>query len=153
MTLLYISVQQEQDCLALQHDLNTIASWCKVWQMKLNPSKCDALCILNRRHPCAPLFQYTYGDNVIKWIDAVHYLGVTFSTHLDWNHQCKSVASKATRSFNVLHCVMFGCSNKAKSIAFSTLMLPIFEYPSSVWSTHSKQNINLLESILHCGAC
>ena len=50
---LYHSVQQEQDYLALQHDLNTIVSWCKLWQMKLNPSncKCDVLCISNKHPP------------------------------------------------------------------------------------------------------
>ena len=62
---LYHSVQQEDDCLTLQHDLDTIASWCISWQMKLNPSKCEALCISNKRSP--PLFHYTYGDHVIKW--------------------------------------------------------------------------------------
>ena len=46
---------------------------------------------------------------------------------------------------------MFGCSNKAKSIAFSALIVPICKYTSSVWSPHSKQNINLLKSILHSG--
>ena len=99
------------------------------------------------------LFRYTYGDHVIKWADAVRYLGVTFNTHLSWNHHCKSVASKATRCFNVLRRTMFGCSNKAKSIAFSALVLPVLEYASPVWSPHSKQNINLLESLLHRGAC
>ena len=47
---------------------------------------------------------------------------------------------------------MFGCSIKAKFIAFSALVLPILEYASPVWSPHSKQNTNLLESILHRGA-
>ena len=47
---------------------------------------------------------------------------------------------------------MFGCSIKAKSIAFSALVLPILEYVSPVWSPRSKQNTNLLESILHRGA-
>ena len=127
-----------------------MASWCSLWQMKLNSSKCEALCISNIRSP--PLFHYTYGDNVIKWTDAVCYLGVTFNTHLSWNHHCKSVASKATKWFNVLRRTMFGCSNKAKSIGFSALVLPIFEYASLVWSPHGKQNINLLESLLHRGA-
>ena len=127
-----------------------MASWCSLWQMKLNSSKCEALCISNKRSP--PLFHYTYGDNVIKWTDAVRYLGVTFNTHLSWNHHCKSVASKATKWFNVLRRTMFGCSNKAKSIGFSALVLPIFEYASPVWSPHGKQNINLLESLLHRGA-
>ena len=102
---------------------------------KLNPSKCEALCILNKHHQ--PLFQYTYGDNVVKWTDAVYYLGVTFNTHLDWNHKCKSAASKATRFFNILHGTVFGCSKKAKSIEFSVLILPIFKYASPIWSPHS----------------
>ena len=35
---LYTSIQQEHDCISSQNDLNTISSWCKTWQMKLNPS-------------------------------------------------------------------------------------------------------------------
>ena len=108
--------------------------------MKLNRSKCEALCISNKCSP--PLFRYSYGDHVIKWTDAVRYLGVTFNTHLSWNHHCKSVASKATNCFNVLRPTMFGCSIKAKFIAFSALVLPILEYASPVWSPHSKQNTN-----------
>ena len=115
--------------------------------MKLNPSKCEALSISNKRSP-----PYSYGDHVIKWTDAVRYLGVTFNTHLSWNHHCKSVASEVTNCFNVLRHTMFGYSIKAKSIAFSVLVLLILEYVSPVWSLHSKQNNNLLESILHRGA-
>ena len=93
---LYHSVQQEQYCLPLQHHCNTVALWCKLWQMKLNPSKCEALCISNKCPP--PSFQCSYGDNVAKWTDAVHYLRVTFNTHLNWNQQCKYAALKTIRS-------------------------------------------------------
>ena len=99
-----------------------------------------------------PLFHYTYGDYLIKSTYAVHYLGVTFNTHIRWNHYCKSVSSKATKCFNVLLWTIFGCSNKAKSIAFSFLVPLILDYASPVlWSSHSKQKINLLESLLYHG--
>ena len=78
---LYTSIQQEHDCISLQNDLNTISSWCKTWQMKLNPCKCKALCISNKRSP--PLFQYTYDDHAIQWSDVVRYLEVIIDTHLD----------------------------------------------------------------------
>ena len=46
-----------------------------------NLTKREALCISNK---CpSPLLLYTYNNNVIKWTDAVHFLG---GTHLDWNH-------------------------------------------------------------------
>ena len=78
---------------------------------------------------------HIHGDNTIKWTDAVHCLGVTFNTHLDWNHQCKFVATKVTGSFNVLHCTfsVWLLQKKAKFIAFSSLILPIFEHAFSVW--------------------
>lgn len=31
----------------LKNDLNTIASWCKTWQMPLNPSKCEVLYVFS----------------------------------------------------------------------------------------------------------
>ena len=81
----------------------------------------------------------------------MRYLGVIIDTHLGWKHQCKSVVAKATRTFNVLCRTMFGCSNRAKSRAFCALVLPLLEYASPVWCPYSKQNINLLESVLHRG--
>ena len=107
MTLLYITVSSKNKIILTWSQ----PLWCKSWQMTLNPSKCEVLCISNKCPP--PLFQCAYDENVIKWTNAVHYLVVTFNTRLHWNHHCKSVASKATRSFNVLHRIMLGHSKKA----------------------------------------
>ena len=149
MILLYTTVSSKNKTVLTWSQ----SLWHKSWQMTLNPSKCEALCILNK---CSsPLFQCTYDDSVIKWANAVHYLVVTFNTRFDWNHHCKAVASKATRCFSVLHRIMLGHSKQAKSIAFCALILPILKYASPVWSPYIKQNVRniiLLESPFCYGA-
>ena len=149
MTLLYITVSSKNKIILTWSQ----PLWCKSWQMTLNPSKCEALCISNKCPP--PLFQCAYDDNVIKWTNAVHYLVVTFNTRLHWNHHCKYVASKATRSFNVLHRIMPGHSKQAKCIEYCALILSILEHASPVWSPYIKQNMQnttLLESLFCHGA-
>ena len=43
--LLYFCVKSVKDCQLLQNDLSAIVSWSKLWQLNLNPLKCEALSI------------------------------------------------------------------------------------------------------------
>ena len=47
----YAAVSSHQDCVDLQDDLSCICDWSLRWQLKLNPSKCEALNITNKRSP------------------------------------------------------------------------------------------------------
>ena len=50
------TVSAPEDCGRLQCDLDSVSSWCNRWQMKLNPLKCELLCISNKRSP--PKYDY-----------------------------------------------------------------------------------------------
>ena len=41
-------IETVDDCNDLQTDLDSICHWCKLRQMKLNPSKCEVLCNSNK---------------------------------------------------------------------------------------------------------
>ena len=43
--LLYVCVKSVKDCQLLQNDLSAIVQWSKLWQLHLNPCKCEALSI------------------------------------------------------------------------------------------------------------
>jgi len=43
---MYHPVNSASDCKAFQHDLDSISTWCSKWQMQLNVSKCELLCII-----------------------------------------------------------------------------------------------------------
>ena len=48
---LYKTIRSTEDCDSLQADLDSVCNWCNLWQMRLNPSKCEALCISNKHLP------------------------------------------------------------------------------------------------------
>ena len=48
---LYKEVKSSTDCAQLQKDIHDVCSWAKKWQLKLNPSKCEALAITRKRLP------------------------------------------------------------------------------------------------------
>ena len=49
--LLYFRVKSVKDCQLLQNDLSAIVSWSKLWQLNLNPCKCECSSITNKRKP------------------------------------------------------------------------------------------------------
>ena len=71
---IYKSIATREDCDLLQRDLSLISSWCQDWLMNLNPSKCEALCISNKKK----LLQYVYHlcNSSLCWCTSVRYLGI-----------------------------------------------------------------------------
>ena len=53
---MYYPVNSASDCKAFQHDLDLNSAWCSKWQMRLNVSKYELLCISNK---CSPV-QHVY---------------------------------------------------------------------------------------------
>ena len=88
-----------EDCEGLQTDLDSICHWCNLWQMKLNPSKCEVLCISNKRFQIS--FIYQLSGCSLKWSSTIKYLGVLLNNKLSWDNQCTYIASKASRLLNL----------------------------------------------------
>ena len=133
------------DCSFLQDNLNSFLDWCSRWQMSLQPHKCEALCISNKRS----LVQFTYYCSVypLQWSKSVRYLGIVVNNHLTWSDQCRSVCSKATGVLNLLRRKLYCCSTTAKSCAFCALVLPILQYFCRVLLSHYQQDISILELV------
>ena len=128
--LLYASVHSPAVCSALQDDLAAILHWTNRWQLRLNPSKCEALAITNKRNQLT--YTYHIDQQPIPWQDSVKYLGLHVHPKLSWSYHCKSIVSRATRSLNCLRRSMFGCGREAKYMAYRALVRPILEYAAVV---------------------
>ena len=48
---LYKEIKSSADCDLLQEDLNNVYFWSTHWQLRLSPSKCEALCVTNKHSP------------------------------------------------------------------------------------------------------
>ena len=142
---IYAKVSKQEDCLKLQDDLSHIYNWSLRWQLNLNPQKCEAINITNKKIPVP--FTYSIGMQPICWITKIKYLGVVINSKLNWSDHWQKVVQKASVSLNRLHRAMYGCTDYAKSLAYKALVRPCLEYGSTVWSPHTAKNIKFLESV------
>jgi len=102
---LYKTIRSTEDCEALKANLDSVSNWCNLWQMRLNPSKCESLCISNKHLPIT--FNYQLNGCLLKWSSTVKYLGVSLNNKLTWNDQCTYIVSKVTRMLNLLRRNLF----------------------------------------------
>ena len=147
------SVKCSNDCLSLKADLDAISRWCRLWQMKLHPSKCEVMSFSNK---CSPLkFDYKINDFSLKWCSSVRYLGVHINSKLSWNDLCSVNAAKlklqeSWTSSDATLWLFYYCNTKFR--AFRVQVIPILEYTTQVWNPYTKKNIDELEGIQLCGA-
>ena len=141
---LYKEIISPSDQGLLQADLSNVSEWSRKWQLNLNPSKCETICISYKRAP--PSASYRLNNQFLSTKSVVRYLGVFINSHLKWSDHVKYITAKATRSLNVLRHSLYSCSFSVKSAVYKCIVRPILEYASPVWYLHSSADIKQLES-------
>ena len=126
-------------------DLHELYQWTCKWQLHLNPSKCKALCISNKRIP--PTYSYHLSGTTLEWVNSITYLGVKITHKLCWSDHITSTAAKANRILSLLRRSMYGCNKEAKKRAYVALVRPHLEYCSPVWNPHLKKDCDKLEKV------
>ena len=129
---------------ALQANVvNSLGNWAKTWGMKFNPSKC--IHISTDRF--APEFTLTLDGSPIPKSDKVKYFGLTFHKSLKWDEHINTVAKRANKSLGMLRRSLHGANSKTCMLAFNSVVRPILEYASQVWSPYTKTQAEDLEKI------
>ena len=123
--------------------MDRFASWCSKWQMRLNISKCDLLCISNKRLP-----SYYINNHNLQWVSSVKYLGVFVDDKLSWNHHISHA-----KVLNLLQHHMYNCKASSKFKAFRALVLPVLDYTSIFWNPHTQKSVSALDKIQNRAAC
>ena len=90
---------------------------------------------------------YIFCGQQFKYVQSHCYLGVLISNTLNWTAQCNSVARKAQQTLGVIRRNLNTCPTHIKSIAYTTLFLPILEYTSASWDPNCLKHIKTLERI------
>ena len=119
----------------LQAELSQLFKWCCKWQLNLNPSKCETICISYKCSP--PPANYQLNNHALSTKSVVWYLGIFINYHLKWSDHVKHITTKATRSLNVLRHSLYTCPPSVKSAVYKCIVCPILEYASLVWYLHS----------------
>ena len=71
---------------SLQVDLGALQQWSSKWGMSFNPSKCNIICINQKKNP----LMHTYH---VEEVDIVIYLGINFTNDFTWHNEVAGTAS------------------------------------------------------------
>ena len=147
---LYRTIDSVADANQLQQDLDSMVDWSNTWLMRFNAAKCHLFKITRQQkdHPTS----YTIKGVQLQQIDHHPYLGVELTSDLTWKTHISNITSKANKILNLLRRHLYGCNQKVKSRAFTSLVSPHLEYSSSVWDPYFKQDISAIEKVQRKGA-
>lgn len=143
--ILYREICEEQDCWALQDDLNQLSLWSKTWQLNFNVKKCYHLGVTCKKVPTE--FQYVLNGQPISRVSSAQYLGITVTDNLCWNEHINNICKKANSTLGLLRRILSGCDKKVKDLAYRSLVRPKLEYGCSAWNPYTKQSIDQIEMV------
>lgn len=142
---LFRSLKSSDECSLLQYDLNSLVNWCEMNRMSLNLLKCKKM-TFNR----GTVIQTSYiiGDSVLENVYSFCDLGITLDTKLNFNMHIDACVSKSS---NLLGFIKrwsreFDDPYLSKHL-FTSLVRPILEYGSLVWSPFYSCHIKRIESV------
>ena len=113
--------------------------------MEYNPSKCAVLHITCFRTPVQS--SYTLHGQTLQTVTSAKYLGVNITSDLTWGEHTHKVSTAGNRALGFLKRNIRTKNQGVRSVAYKSLVRPVLEYASSVWSPHTKQEIDRIEMV------
>lgn len=132
---MYWIIKNDEDIRLLQEALNQLAIWCVENDLKLNVSKCNAICFSNKYSPTPPT--YTISDVTLNQVTTIRDLGIIFDNKLKFDVHIESMVNTAykmlgfitrtTKNFNNVKCINY---------LYNSLVRSRLEYLTQIWSPY-----------------
>lgn len=143
---IFKAIVNETDSLVLQSAVDSLSSWCRLNGMFLNVSKCSTISFSRSNSPNH--FNYIIMDDVLDRKYLIKDLGILIDAKLTFKQQIDKVTSSG-------HTVLGFVKRRAKEFndpyltknMYCSLVRPILEYASIIWSPYRKVDIDKIESV------
>ena len=148
-TAIYLAVSSLQDAQILQQDLDHLHELELQWDMEFNPSKCIVIHVTRAKTPIPN--EYLLHGKILDSFESSKYLGVEISGNQLFNTHIQTVCTSASRSLGFIKRNIRTKSPAIHEMAYKTLVCPLVEYSSSLWSPYTQSNVHKIE-IVQCRA-
>lgn len=142
---LFLSLNKVSDCSLLEHDLENLCEWCSANNMSLNLKKCKKLSFYRSK-----LIHYDYyiGSHKLENVSSFDDLGVILDRKLDFNLHVTTCVNKAKSLLGFMKrwSKEFNDPYVTKNL-YTSLVRPVLEYASVVWSPNYGCHIDSIESV------
>ena len=142
---MYRVTNSPEDTIILQQDLDQISHWVKIWQLRLNVTKCALIRCSRSLTPI--VHHYTLNNSFLKETDQHLYLGIMLNKTLSWSSYISNIAKKASNTLNFIKRNLSDCSREVKAQAYLTMVRPQMEFASVVWDPCYNVDVDKLEKI------
>ena len=85
--------------------------------MRFNPSKCNVLCISNKKDP--PMRKYEFYGSTLEQVQSVSYLGITINK-MKWLEHISNVMSKASKTHGMAKRNFWNCPKILECLILKT---------------------------------
>ena len=131
---------------SLNRDLTKISEWCRLWGMKLNPTKTQSM-IVSRSRTLYPEHPDLLLNNVVlNTCNSFKILGVLFDSKFTFEQHVRSISSSVAQKIGLLRksYKIFGDTSVLRK-CFNSFILPCLEYCSPAWSSAAASHLKLLD--------
>ena len=135
MFLLKVLIDLDDTHCVMNDVLNKIAEWFCANQLSLNIKKTQYMIFSNGNHNFSG--NITIGEEVVKWVSSVKFLGINIDEKLLWKEQIYSVHAKLSKSVGILYKVKHLFTRNWLLKLYNAFVLPHITYCNVIWcSTH-----------------
>ena len=131
----------------LQNSLNRLYMYCNKWKIEVSTVKTKIL-IFNTSGKLLKGYRFYYNGKVLEQVREFKYLGTTFSASGNFSCAKEKLRKQAYKSYfpllKALHKIDFDAVPSLH--LFDSLVAPILNYNSEVWSQLSKQNLDAINN-------
>ena len=147
-TKIYSHVPNQDLCDKLQTDLDNLCKWSDEWKLSFNVKKCKVLHIGKNNSNCRYSMPDKDGNYIyVEPVQTEKDLGVTFDENLSFEDHISNITSKAQGVLSLIHRSFEYLDKEMFLTLYKSLIRPILEYGSCVWSPFQKKDIKKIEDI------
>ena len=147
-TKIYLPLTCNNSAKQLQEDLWKLEEWAKVMLMKFHPLKCKVL-HLGRKNQKEDYFMHNDDDTLHKLEnpDVEKDLGVFTDYKLNFSNHCQQKVNSANKTLRYIKHTFKHIDEDIFMLLYRSMVRPILEFSSCVWSPFLKYNIDSLERV------
>jgi hypothetical protein len=139
-------IKDINDCISLQDGLDSLVSWGIKHGMYFNPNKCSSMSFTRKSNGIA--FDYTINGTIVSRVRKFTDLGIHVSDSLSWDHHIDICLRKANKRLGLIkRSLGYICPINIKILSYTSLVRPLVEHNSQLWSGCNKKYMVKLESL------
>ena len=94
------------------------------------------------------IYNYSLNSNLLEHVTEFNDLGIIITNNFNWQKHIDLCCNKANKRLGFIQRkIGYGCSPKVKLLCYTSLVRPILEYGSIIWSNYNRNLIQQVEAV------